>query len=215
MKILAIGSHYDDIELSAGGTMAKFKKEGNEIYAIITSLSDYTNYDGDVLRTDIDSRKEGNSGLLKLGFPFNNIYNLNYPTKKVPYNSEIIEKINRYIDEINPDLIITQHINAESHQDHLNTARSVMAAARYQNNIWMFEPLYPSKKSNIPFRAVIYVDISDTIDLKIDSLKEHKSQWIKYPYWEKMVLSVATLRGIEIKALYAEAFEPIKQEYKI
>jgi LmbE family N-acetylglucosaminyl deacetylase len=167
------------------------------------------------MRTKKQAEDEGYCGLLNLGIPKTNIINLKFPTKKIPYNNEIIELINKHIDELKPDLIITHHINSESHQDHLNLAKSVMAAARYQKNIWMFEPLYPSKMSNIPFRPIIFVDISKYLDAKIYALKVQTSQWKKYPYWKDLITSVARLRGIEIKTQYAEAFEPIKQEFPL
>ncbi len=48
MKILCIGSHFDDLELSAGGTLAKFASEGHIIWSIITTKSDYTDYNGKI-----------------------------------------------------------------------------------------------------------------------------------------------------------------------
>lgn len=215
MKILAIGAHGDDIELSSGGTLARFVQKKHQVFCLVTSSSNYTSYNGEILRTEQEAKTETINGLKTLGIKENNIILLNYPTKKVPYNNAIIEQINVYIDKIKPDLIITYCLNAESHQDHLNTVKSVLSAARYQNNIWMFEPIYPSKLSNITFKPIIYVDISSTIDLKIKALKAHVSQYKKYPHWKDLILSLARVRGIEIKTRYAEAFEPIKIEYKI
>jgi len=213
MKILAIGAHYDDIELSAGGTIAKFIKEGHEVFVNIVTASDYTSYSGEILRDKYESEIEGINGLKKLGIKEYKIKNLGYETKKVPFDSTLIETINRSIDTIKPDLIITHHLN-DSHSDHINTCKSTLAAARYQNNIWMMEPLYPAKLSNVGFRAITYVNISDSFELKIESLKEHVTQWKKYPYWGDLVTSLARLRGIEIKCRFAECFEPIKEEFK-
>jgi len=216
VHILALGAHYDDLELSCGGTLAKFIYNGHVVHAIVATSSDYSSYKGKKLRTKLSSYKEGINGLRALGVPLNNIINLGFPTKDLSSaGSKLVEKINYHIDLFKPDLILTPHINAESHQDHLYLAHSVLSAARYQNNIWMYEPLYPSKLSNIPFRPVIYVDVSDFMDKKIASLKEHKSQWKKYPDWEDVVRSVGRTRGIEIQKKYAEAYEPIKQEFKI
>lgn len=210
MNILAIGAHYDDIELSAGGTLAKMIKQGHNVYAIITSASNYTSYNNRELRSKEQSDSEGLAGLFVLGFRKDRIINLQYPTKKVPFDNVIVEKINKIIDDVKPDIIITHHPYAESHQDHINTAKSVMAASRYQNTIWVFEPLYPSKLSSVPFKPTKYVDISDTLTLKIASLKAHKSQWRKYPHWNDLVKCLARVRGIEINTKYAESFEIIK-----
>jgi len=214
MKILAIGAHYDDIELSAGGTIAKFIKEGHEVFVNIVTASDYTSYSGEILRDKYQSELEGINGLKKLGVKEYKIKCMNWKTKEVPFNYQLIEQINRSIDGIKPDIVITHHLN-DSHNDHINTCKSTLAAARYQNNIWMMEPLYPAKLSNIGFQAITYINISETLILKIESLKQHVSQYKKYPYWEDLVTSLARVRGIEIQTKYAECFQPIKMEYKI
>jgi len=210
MRILIIGAHYDDIELSAGGTVAKFIKEGHKVFVNVVTTSDYTSYDGTVLRNKYSSRKEGVAGLLVLGVKESNIQNLGFETKCVPFSVDLIEKINNSIDRINPDLIITHHVTAESHQDHINTAKCVMSASRRCNSIWCWEPYYPSKLSTIPFKPVKYIDISAYLEIKILSLKKHVSQWKKYPYWEDLVRSLARVRGIEIQKQYAETFEVLK-----
>lgn len=214
MKILAIGAHYDDLELSCGGTLANFCKKGYEVFINVVTASDYTSYNGTILRDKYESEKEGIKGLTILGIRDYKIKNLGFKTKEVPFNHQLIEMINRSIDNIKPDLVISHSLNS-SHQDHANTAKCVMAAARYQKNLWMFEPVYPDKMHNVPFHPVIYIDITNTLDLKIKSLEAHTSQYKKYPQWGDLVISLARLRGIENKCQYAEVFEPIKMEYII
>ena len=48
MKILAVGAHLDDIELAAGGTLAKACEAGHTVKVLIMSKSGYTNKDGKV-----------------------------------------------------------------------------------------------------------------------------------------------------------------------
>jgi LmbE family N-acetylglucosaminyl deacetylase len=210
MKILAIGAHYDDLELSIGGTLARFCSEGHEVFVNIVTTSDYTSYDGKILRNKNEAEKEGINGLKTLGIKESNIKNLGFKTKEVTFNHLLIESMNRSIDNIKPDLIITHHMYAESHQDHINTSKSVMAAARRCNSIWAFEPLYPSKLSSVPFHPIKYIDISDFMNIKINSIKKHVSQIKKYPHWIDMITSLGRYRGIEINKIYSETFEIIK-----
>ena len=133
-NVIVIGSHFDDIELSAGGTIALLSKKYN-IIAIVTSLSDYADYEGNIIRTETQARIEGEKGLLTLGVK--EIYRLNYQTKKIPYNSTIIEDLNKIIDLYAPELIIIPWIN-DTHPDHSNTAKSAISASRYYNTIWMY-----------------------------------------------------------------------------
>lgn len=212
MKVLFVGAHFDDIELSAGGTVAKFVKQGHNVNIVVMTHSSYQYLDGG-LRDIEDSQREGLAGLEVLGIKRDNIICLEYATEHITHSPKFIKSLDGLIKVIKPDLIITHHLN-DSHQDHIATGKCVISASRYQKNIWMFEPLYPAKLSNIGFRAITYIDVSKTFDLKIEALKKHSSQWKKYPQWESLVLSLAVLRGVEIQAKYAEVFEPIKQLYE-
>ena len=42
-NILALGAHFDDIELGAGGSLAKFSKEGKKVYKLILTDDSYDN----------------------------------------------------------------------------------------------------------------------------------------------------------------------------
>jgi len=213
MRIMAIGAHYDDIELGCGGVLARFVQKKHHVHAIIITTSNYKYYDGKVMRTEIQAQKEGFNALHKLGI--DTISNLQYATKEVPYNSEITEKLNQIIDKYAPDLIITHHLE-DSHRDHYNTIKSVLGAGRNCKNIWMFEPLFSSNLSNKGFNPTLYVDISDTINIKIKSIKAHRSQYNRYGKgWINLIKARARVRGIEIQTNYAEAFEIIKQKYII
>ena len=59
MKILAVGAHLDDIELAAGGTLAKACEAGHTVKVLIMSKSGYTNKDGKVQRSNEIAVKEG------------------------------------------------------------------------------------------------------------------------------------------------------------
>jgi LmbE family N-acetylglucosaminyl deacetylase len=210
-NIIFISSHYDDIELSAGGVLSLLSKK-YKIISIVTTKSNYTDYTGNILRTSKEALTEGEKALRFLGSSVNK--NLNYDTKMVPFNAGCIEKINQYIDYYNPFMIFT-HSLSSSHQDHINTSKSVMAAARRCKNVFLWENIYPDKMSNLPFRPQLYFNINKTFTKKIKSLQIHKSQFKKYPEWVDLVSSVNRLRGIENQCKYAEAFEIIKQEYPI
>ena len=42
MKILAIGAHFDDVEIGCGGTLLKWKDEGHDIVIMTITDSEYT-----------------------------------------------------------------------------------------------------------------------------------------------------------------------------
>jgi LmbE family N-acetylglucosaminyl deacetylase len=67
----------------------------------------------------------------------------------------------------------------------------------------------------MPFRPQVYVNISETIEAKINSLKAHKSQYKKYSdRWIEAVVARARFRGFEMGVEYAECFEVVRAELK-
>lgn len=213
MKILAIGAHLDDIELGCGGTLALAIKNGHKVKCIIMCESDYSNFDGTVLRTKEESTVEGRAALEKLGVKDYVVYD--FPNKFIPYDGTTVESIDKIMTEFKPDLVLT-HWTFDTHQDHRNVAMAAISAARYQNNILMFEPFPPSGRSYHPFRTQVYVDISDVLPIKLGSMSEHKSQLKKYGAdWFDSIESRAHIRGYESGCKYAEVFEMVRYKLEL
>lgn len=211
MKILAIGAHLDDIEIACGGTLAKAIKNGHDVKALIMSKSGYTNKAGSVQRTDDTAVEEGTRALQALGIK--DIQILDFPTKDIPFQSDIINDIDLIMGDYDPDVIFTHH-PFDTHQAHVGVSNSSIAAARRKNTVFFYEPITPSGRSYVAFRPQMYVDIEDTIDMKINALREHKSEYNKFggEDWITGVHSRCGFRGYEIGKKYAEAFEVLRIE---
>lgn len=213
MNILAIGAHLDDIELACGGTLARAIKNGHKVKMVVMTSSAYSNHDGVVMRTKEEALSEGMAAAKALGV--DDLVVLDFPNKNVPYNGESVEKINQILDEFKPDYIFTHWIH-DTHQDHVNTSRATISAARWYNNIFMYEPFPPSGRSYKAFRPQAYFDITETIDKKLDSLREHKSQYAKYgEQWIEATEGRARLRGFENGDKYSETFEVLRTDFKL
>lgn len=211
MKILAVGAHLDDIEIACGGTLAKAIQNGHQVKVLIMSKSGYTNKDGKVQRSDEVAVREGTNAMHVLGIQ--NIEILDFPTKDIPFESDVVNAIDICISEYKPDIIFTHH-PFDTHQAHVGVSNSTIAAARRKNTVFFYEPITPSGRSYVAFRPQLYVDIESTINQKIDSLREHKSEYNKFGAedWIVGVRSRCGFRGYEIGKKYAEAFEMLRLE---
>jgi LmbE family N-acetylglucosaminyl deacetylase len=207
-NILAVSAHADDVEIGCGGTVALHAQNGDNVYILVMTSSFYTNYDGQILRNKTEGDFEEKEGASILG---GKLINLGFETKEVPYSSKTVELINKIIDEYNIDIIYT-HWYHDTHQDHMRTTQSVLAAGRYVKNILMYEPEYPAGRSYLGFRNQYYVDIGSTFEKKMKAILKHKSQVKKYG--EELFLSAiearARHRGYETGVKYAECFEVIR-----
>lgn len=209
MNYLFVGAHLDDIELAAGGLIAKLVEKKHNVKMLCLSKSDYVNWQGETLREVEQSLEEGYEAAKILGCE---LEILDFPTKDIPYHSTVIEAIEQRLYDFKADVIFTHNIN-DTHQAHVGTAKSTLTAARRFNTIYFYEPIYPSGRSSVPFNPDVYVNIDGYMDKKIDSLKAHKSQFDKYSdTWIDAVVARAKFRGFENGMPYAECFEICRME---
>lgn len=209
MRILAVGAHLDDIEIACGGTLCKAIKNGSQVRCIVMSKSGYKDINNNVSRTNEAAISEGLAAFNCLGITNVKIYD--FENTKMGWDAEIIKTIEREIIDFNPDLIITHHPN-DTHQDHVGVSKSCISAARRHNNVLFFEPIPPSGRSNNPFNPQVYLDISETIDSKIESLRCHTTEYKKFgeEAWITGIYARAQFRGYECGSHFAECFEVLR-----
>lgn len=211
MKILAIGAHLDDIEIACGGTLAKATQAGHTVKVLIMSKSGYTNNDGKIQRSNDVAVEEGIKALHTLGVQ--DIEILDFPTKDIPFCSDVVHEIDLVIAKYDPDIIFTHH-PFDTHQAHEGVSKATIAAARRKNTVFFYEPITPSGRSYVAFKPHLYVDIEPTLDKKIESLKCHTSEYNKFGAedWIEGVRCRSGFRGYEIGKKFAEAFEILRLE---
>lgn len=211
MKIMAIGAHLDDIEIACGGTLAKAVQNGHEVKVLIMSKSGYTSKEGKIQRSDDLAVAEGMNALHVLGIQ--DIEIMDFPTKDIPFVSEVVNAIDVCMAAFDPDIIFTHH-PFDTHQAHVGVSNATIAAARRKNTVFFYEPITPSGRSYVAFKPDLYVNIEDTIERKKVSLREHKSEYNKFGAedWITGIECRCGFRGYEIGAKYAEAFEILRLE---
>lgn len=206
MNVLAIGAHYDDVELGAGGTIAKHVENGDNVTILVVTKSNYDNHDGTPLRSEEQAALEGSNAAKILGVT--NLICLDYQTKKVKYTSDLIEQINGIVDSLKIDTIYT-HWDGDVHQDHSSIARATLNAGRHIPRILMYRSnWYQSTKQ---FNGVFYSDITNYIDVKMESLKAHVTEYNRRgDSWTNFVKHQDRNAGICMGVDYAERFQIVK-----
>lgn len=206
MKVLAIGAHADDVELGAGGTLSKHSSVGDEVHVLLITHSSYSSYDGKIIRSKETALEEAKEAAKILGVK--DIVSLNYETKQVTYEVRLIEDINRQIDMFKPDVIYT-HWDGDINQDHSAIAQATLVAGRNVSRILMYKSNW--YKSFKHFESNFYVDVTDHIEKKVESIKAHKSEHSRRgEAWTDFFKNQCRIYGQEVGVKYAEAFQLIK-----
>lgn len=196
MQILAVGAHPDDIELGAGGALAKHAKQGDKIHILVMS-------NGERGGSATQRIKEAKQAAKILGASNIDVHKL--PDAKITDDVETVMKIENVVNQIQPQRVYT-HNSKDTHQDHRYTALASISAARHVPEILAYEsPLaFPS------FNPQIYIDITDTLKTKIKALTIYKSQAQREYMKAEAIEGLARYRGHQAGVKYAEAFEVIR-----
>lgn len=212
MNVLVFAPHNDDEVLGVGGTIAKFSKQGHNVFVCeLTS--------GENAKT---LQKEALKAHEILGVKKS--YFLNLPVNKLrDMNQTLINKeLTNIIKLVKPEIAFIPH-HGDMHVDHEETAKAAMVALRPVScntikAIYAYETLSETGW-NIPdthysFIPNVWVDISDTIDLKIQAMSAFKSQLQQFPSPRSLesIQCLSKFRGTTMCIENAESFILIRQK---
>lgn len=196
MNILVIAAHPDDIEPQMGGTIAKRIHQGHKVIMVLL-----TQTGGEIKHI---RNKEAENAAKILGAE---LLQLNYSQDDFAYNRALICVIDELIKKYNPREIFTM-ANTDSHQDHKIVSKSVVSSCRKNNiDLYFFETVIPGGIAIEEEKYNYFVDITETMELKMKSVKAHESQVEKFGIgWLEAIEGRSKFRGFQMNAKYAEAF---------
>ena len=210
-KILAMGAHPDDMELEAGGTLAKFIKKGYDVYLLILTSGGYTDMDG---KTYFDEQLKNEALNASKILGIKEVIFFDYQTTDLPSGGKIVARVDEIVDKIKPDVFISHH-PFDSHQDH-KAASDIMFAVSRQGRVKnvLSGSTLPYRPNVFAFRPQFFVDITDTIEIKMDAIRAYETQYKKFggEVLIERVRSMARTHGWAMGYEYAECFEVIRMD---
>ena len=207
MRVLAIGTHPDDVEFGMGATLAKHILKGDEVFVVVLTDGER---DDDGNYTNSYKRKLESRNALKILGHIKEIHFLNLPNVEI--QQSIIKAIERKIEYRTPDRIYT-HSKNDRHQDHRNCCDIVLSAGRYVKEILLFE-VYSAFPEFLP--KYISNISKELLDLKIKAIGCFKTQFKNMEMMTKIVESIAIRNSLYTYARqcnnisYSEVFEVVR-----
>jgi LmbE family N-acetylglucosaminyl deacetylase len=220
-RILVLAPHADDETFACGGTIAKAKALGGEVFVVCVSVGDLEMYGADEPLVSGQRRAdELAAAMTVLGVDGYDILfrdgERHMRLDALPRRDlvALIERDGRYaIDRIRPDVVILP--SRCSNQDHDAVFRAGFTACR--PGLREAKPFAGAVLSaDQPqlcwspeaFKPNLYVDISDFLDVKLAAHGCHASQLRPLPHHGSLenLERLARLRGAEVSLEAAEAF---------
>lgn len=220
MKILIFAAHPDDEILGCGGTIARHVKNGDEVNVVILAegiTSRAENRDikkdfkklSDLSKTALKANQHlGVKSLLLHDFPDNRMDSLD--------RLDVVKVVEKYIEKFKPNIVYTQYFG-DLNIDHQIVSQAVITACRPLPNqiakrLLFFEVASSTEWQIQSFSNAFlpnwFVDISDTLDLKLHALQIYNSEMRRYPHSRsiKALECLAKWRGASVGVYAAEAF---------
>jgi LmbE family N-acetylglucosaminyl deacetylase len=226
-RALVVMAHPDDPEFAAGGTIATWTRSGVEVsYVIVT---DGSKGSGDrsmrperlvPMRQEEQRAAAGKLGVEKVSF-------LGFPDGEISPDIVLRHAITREIRRQRPDIVVTHDPSSLywdhyiNHPDHRAAGQATLDAVFPTARDWLNAPYLLEKEGLEPHnvRAVYltgarepdtWIDISDTIDQKVEALREHASQIKDMNALPGRIRERASLAAEGHGMAVAEAFKQIR-----
>ncbi|MBC7877084.1 MAG: PIG-L family deacetylase [Anaerolineales bacterium] len=223
---MSIQAHPDDQDFSVAGTLAKWAKAGCEITSVLITSGDSGSNDitrGTAYKAELAALREGEQLAANEVLGIKHTVFLHYPDGELEPSLPLRKDLTRVIRQYKPDVVFAGNPEAwfygneyVNHPDHRAAAQAAC------------EAVFPSAGTRLIFTDLLeagyephnverlyihgsekndtWIDISETIDIKIEALKKHVSQMDTHEV-DKWMRDWAKDEGKEKGIDFAEAYK--------
>jgi LmbE family N-acetylglucosaminyl deacetylase len=223
---MAIVAHPDDIEFGSVGTLARWAKAGARISYVLCTSGDVGIDEEGMTRARATEIREAEALEAARIAGAGEVIFLREPDGLLQPTLELRKRLVREIRRFRPEVVLTSdptvvwagadYINHPDHRAAATAALDAVFPAAGQPNLFeeLKEEGFSAHKPRKVYvnlwgdHADVYVNIEDTIDIKIEALRAHKSQmrgWDPGPSVREWAAGAA--KGKEM--LYAEAYRVV------
>jgi LmbE family N-acetylglucosaminyl deacetylase len=226
-RVLVIVAHPDDIEFGSAGTIARWVRDGAHARYVLCTSGQVGIKDPNISLEEAAAtrEREQTAAAVAIGMDPSDVIYLRYQDGILENTLELRKKLVREIRRFRPEVLITLDPTAVfigenyiNHPDHRAAGGAALDAVFPAAGMpALFKELedegleaHETRKVYITGwqQADHYVDITETIDLKIAALREHKSQMGDWDP-EERIRNWAAQRAKGIEAQYVETFRVI------
>lgn len=170
--ILCVLAHPDDLELMAGGTIARWVSAGIEVDALTLSDGSWASPDGTVMREREEALADERCAAALLGY---HVENLGYPAMNLRYDDALVREVILRVERKKYGLLLCPW-DRDLHHDHEVASRIALAASRRVPRVLMGQINHYVREV---FTPNVFVDIGATWTKKIEAVACYKREWAR------------------------------------
>jgi len=194
--VLAIGAHPDDLELAVGGTLARLARESARVVMAVVSIP-----------ADFATRHaEAQKAAAILGCELRILMGGGCGRVDDIKSYQLVGMLDALVREVQPAAVVT-HSAGEFHRDHVAVHDACLSTQRLRPfDLFHFSPTM-TRAVPVSFHPRAYIDVSATIDLKMQAIEAHASQFGARGLDSEMYRDLARLNGRMVGVKYAEGLD--------
>jgi LmbE family N-acetylglucosaminyl deacetylase len=223
-RVLVVAAHPDDPEFLAGGTIARLAREGREVAYVIVTNGNKGSSDRRVTSKDLIPIREAEQRDAARVLGVREVTFLGYEDGELENTRDVRRDVTREIRRWRPDLLITLNPNRTYvnfpgwHRDHRTAARIAMDCVfPLARDFLSFPELMPDHEPHkVPEVYLVQweqprlvLDITDTMDLKLEAIRCHASQIGDVKAVEERMRARAATLGKDHGYAYGEGFDHV------
>lgn len=233
-RVMLVAAHPDDGEFMAAGTLAKWAREGKEVYYVVCTSGDKGSSDPTVNPQELARVREWEQQAAASLVGAREVVFLRYPDGVLVNTLKLRRDITRQIRRLKPDMVVCMDPTVMwwerglNHPDHRAAGAAALDAVFPSSRDYHVFPeliregLLPHKVRQVCIsgpgtNSNFFVDITETVDIKLAALKEHKSQMGEDPerlaHFELEIRQWLQQLGSAQGMKYAEGFHRIVLTY--
>jgi LmbE family N-acetylglucosaminyl deacetylase len=206
MNVLAIGAHFDDVELGCGGALARHARSGDNVFVYVATVSGFANQYNVTMRSSEIAYAEAQKAMRVLGVK--ELICGKFRTLEVEFVDALNVEILKIVDERKIDEVYT-HWSGDIHHDHQAVSRASLHGCRHVPRLLTYRSNW--YHSTLEFRGNFYVDITEYWETKEQAILAHESEVERTGRkWVSFFKNEAENAGQRIGVRYAEVFEVVK-----
>ena len=222
-RVLAVYGHPDDPEISAGGTLAKWVDAGAEVWVVICNQGDKGSLDPATVPAELAARREAETAAAAAVLGLTGHRHLGVADGELENDRAVRATLVGAIRELRPEVVMCPDPTAVffgdgyyNHRDHRMAGWATLDAAATANNPHYFPEQLAAGASVHGVSRIylsgtvepnVWIDVSTTIDRKVDAIFCHESQLVDTGEWFREWLRERSGDvGRAVGVAYAESF---------
>jgi len=204
MNILAVASHWDDIEIGCSLTLKRLKDRGHNVFSVVVCTSQYGKNEDEGLKED-EALEFGLKSFRLIGA--NYISTPKEANSKLVYNKKTMQILEEIANKNKIDIVFT-HWFGDVNTDHKATWEISRTAFRNVKNFLMYQSNSYSDDVNI-FKPNLYFTFDkEQYSFKEKLLSQYGSEWIRrQDRWKREIFEKQRYLGYLSGNDYAEGFQ--------